>query len=637
MSCSLSAPLRCVLLRALAPLMAAATPVFAQSLFPPPDSMNDFSDTMLETPDTSMTIQPGDPSDPPYIDDNVTPDPNFVQPQEPYSPDLPDTVNSYEGPVGVTGIFNGNVTTGCSYDPLTGSAHRAIDDIVVPGSIGKYPLKMTRYYNSRQQYYASTAIGLSPGWAHEYSWLVWANGHKVVSPHGNVYDDSCGGPVGVSESWESHTSAGTGTWRLADGGRVHFDNYSVTYIEDPFGQRTRIAYNQSGPQIGQRVKVTEPGGRCLWFIYGDQNQGQYQGQQWGDGTWLVTRVEAYDIDGSPGTPNHPSGHLIDWVNYTYQVYEPINPPRTQRKQKMLRRVDYSDGTSYALYDYRTDNVPEYPTHKMYPVLQRCDDVRYNGPMRTIRYEYETGSHGRIINEKYPNVRAVSAITPGAGDSFTETRGDGQTRSFTYSHLMHCVGDDCDDPCAAYGESEPHNRMLDHYTDFQGHTTQLGYDQTTWYITSVSDANQHLTTYERGPAPPTGIGEIKKIIHHPDNSYIQYTYSDRGHYITSIEDENHKITTLHRDGQNRIQQIDYPTDTNTPPSNEGFIYNGSGQVLYHLLRNGAWESFAYDTRGLLIDNGNPNWAAPLVEMNLTPIMTTIPPPTESPAGLIGSRK
>ena len=126
---------------------------------------------------------------------------------------------NYEGPVGVTGIFNGNVTTGCSYDPLTHSAHRGIDDIVVPGSIGKYPLKMTRYYNSRQQYYALNAIGLGPGWSHEYSWLVWAAGHKVVSPHGNVYDDSCGPPIGVSEFWEGNRGE---TWRLADGGKSPF-------------------------------------------------------------------------------------------------------------------------------------------------------------------------------------------------------------------------------------------------------------------------------------------------------------------------------------------------------------------------------------------------------------------------------
>ncbi len=68
-----------------------------------------------------------------------------------FAPPLFGQGTNYEGPVGVAGIFNGNITTGCSYDPLTHSAHRAIDDIVVAGSIGKYPLKMTRYYNSRAQ------------------------------------------------------------------------------------------------------------------------------------------------------------------------------------------------------------------------------------------------------------------------------------------------------------------------------------------------------------------------------------------------------------------------------------------------------------------------------------------------------
>ena len=42
---------------------------------------------------------------------------------------------------GITGIFNGNVTTGCSYDPLTGNAKRVVTDLVVPGSVGKYPSK----------------------------------------------------------------------------------------------------------------------------------------------------------------------------------------------------------------------------------------------------------------------------------------------------------------------------------------------------------------------------------------------------------------------------------------------------------------------------------------------------------------
>ncbi len=314
--------------------LLATTPgqLFGQN-FPAPGGMNEFSNVIIEQPNTAMVIEPGVPADTPYTDAAVTGDPAASPPPEAFAPELPETVTTYEGPVGVTGIFNGNVTTGCSYDPLGHSAHRSIDDIVVPGAIGKYPLKMTRYYNSRQQYYAAPgAIGLSPGWSHEYSWLLWGNGYKVVSPHGNVSDFVCGPPVGVSDCWDDgiqgqHQSGGT--WRLADGGKVVFSNGHVTDIYDPYGQRTRIAYNSSGPQIGQRVKVTEAGGRCLWFIYGEQNQGN----GWGDGTWLLTRVEAYDSDGSPGSPTHPNGNLTDWVHYSYQTYRSHHPRDNRSKTK----------------------------------------------------------------------------------------------------------------------------------------------------------------------------------------------------------------------------------------------------------------------------------------------------------------
>ena len=218
--------------------------------------------------------------------------------------------NTYEGPVGVTGIFNGNVTTGCSYDPLTHSEHREVTDMIVPGSIGKYPLKMTRYYNSRAQYYALNAIGLSPGWASEYSWLLYTAGERVVSPHGNVYDFHCGPPVGVSEAWDDgiqgpHPSGGA--WRLADGGKVHFNGGQVDYIEDPYGLRTTIEYVN-----GRRWRVTEPGGRCLVFTYGPAQDP--------DGTLLLTKVEAYD---------YYNGHRIDWVSYSYTSTPSggSNPPR----------------------------------------------------------------------------------------------------------------------------------------------------------------------------------------------------------------------------------------------------------------------------------------------------------------------
>ena len=506
--------------------------------------------------------------------------------------------NNYEGPVGVTGIFNGNVTTGCSYDPLTHSAHREVTDIVVPGSIGKYPLKMTRYYNSRSQYYALNAIGLSPGWSHEYSWLLWAAAHKVVSPHGNLYDDSCGSPVGVSEYWEGNRGE---TWRLADGGRVHFSGGQVDYIEDPYGLRTTIDY-----QNGRRWRVTEPGGRCLIFTYGPAQDR--------DGTQMLTKVEAYD---------YYNGHRIDWVSYTYQDYNPVDPlPQGRQPKMMLRRVTYSDGTS-ATYDYTYDNVAENGTsHKMYPLLQRSDDVRYSGPMRTIVYDYQNGGpHGAITAEKYPGV-AVSEIqqAPGDQDSFIETRGDGPSRRFTYTHFTRCQGNECG--CNDYDNNNPPQQMLKQYTDFQGHMTQLDYDANNnkWYVNSVTDANSHTTYYTRGSAPPNGIGEITQI-KHPDNSTINYAYTDHGHYLVQITDERGNKTVHTRDANtHKILQTDYVdvNNNNTLLARETFSYcdqadsqcsnNPLGQIKTHRLKNGAYVHYRYDSRGLLIDKWEPTWTA-----------------------------
>src|SRR5690348_7075455 len=73
-------------------------------------------------------------------------------------------------PVGVTGAFEGVITTGSGYNVLNHNARRQIDDIVVPGSIGKYPLRMTRYYNSR-----SYTAGVGAGWSHEYQWEASAS------------------------------------------------------------------------------------------------------------------------------------------------------------------------------------------------------------------------------------------------------------------------------------------------------------------------------------------------------------------------------------------------------------------------------------------------------------------------------
>jgi len=53
-----------------------------------------------------------------------------------------------DNPTGPSGQFNGNITTGCSYDPYTGNATRTITDIVVAGAVGDYGLSFSRTSNS---------------------------------------------------------------------------------------------------------------------------------------------------------------------------------------------------------------------------------------------------------------------------------------------------------------------------------------------------------------------------------------------------------------------------------------------------------------------------------------------------------
>src|SRR5438270_6295095 len=116
-----------------------------------------------------------------------------------------------DNPTGVAGTFNGNITTGCSYDPNTGNAMRVVDDIVVPGTVGAYPLKWTRFFNSHLTYSNSNIGGR---WRFSYLDYGSPSGtSNATFPDGRVLSDD----YGVEEH--------LGTWNgktaifMADGGK----------------------------------------------------------------------------------------------------------------------------------------------------------------------------------------------------------------------------------------------------------------------------------------------------------------------------------------------------------------------------------------------------------------------------------
>ena len=429
-----------------------------------------------------------------------------------------------DNPTGVSGIFNGNVTTGGSYDPFTGNAMRVVDDIVVPGTLGTYPLKWTRYWNSRgpDRYHPG-------GWRYSYiSYAFDADRAFYTFPDGRVISFDEGEAPGIEERCDS-----TGI-TLADGGRVIFQatpapppgwgTYQlVSQIIDPYGNITDIEYGDPN-KIYRATKIKEPkaagaqsdvGRRYLQITYNASDE--------------VTRVEAYD--GVSSTPTQSVDYI--WADF------PLDSPANQTDT--LNHVSYSDGTSadyqYRQIAYAPSAITQPPTDPWHaPALFTCDDTRFAGPMRQISYQYD--GHPRMVSENHAirdsggNLIAgevVSSIT-GAGQQTStpvETRGDGATRTFTYG-------------------GPGSGGKLSQVTDFLGHPTNIGYGSDPNYpgeggfITSVTDPNGHKTSYERHNTPSSW--GITKITHEVDGSTILQSFTDPAnpYYLASRTDElNHK--------------------------------------------------------------------------------------------------
>jgi RHS repeat-associated protein len=501
-----------------------------------------------------------------------------------------------DNPTGVTGDYNGNITTGGSYDPYTGNAKRFVTDLTVTGSIGSYPLKWTRVRNTRNGF-ASAQLGQGGAWRHSYEWSLWIrpltaetgnNNYDgpwgaVSYPDGRTMELRCETPYEYTQAsgFEPmdrlvHTGNGNFDLIMQDGGRVTFQHgagstsgsYSLTatQIVDPYGLTTLLTYDSAG----RLSTVTEPGGRYLQITYCNYSYSV----TWNNNTYnysvdVITKVEAF---AGPG-------QLTETVNYSY----------TQEYVEWIRyynltQVSYDDGT-HASYTY----YPSAPATLIGGRIHTCDDVRYAGAMSRIEYEYATpeensgGTVGQIKREKnltthqtvsevfYPPGSCCAPWYDPTPYQRTETRPDGATRSFQYG-----LG----------------NGELESYTDFKNQRSYIDYGGTPNginYLRIVTDALGHATSTEK-----EWVAGAVMAVNHPDGTSTHYTYSDAAnpYYMASRTDERGNTTSYVRDGSNRITRTDYPD-----LSYETFSYNGFGQVLTHLMTSGGTETFAFDTRGL----------------------------------------
>ncbi|HYR22270.1 MAG TPA: RHS repeat-associated core domain-containing protein [Chthoniobacterales bacterium] len=514
-----------------------------------------------------------------------------------------------DNPTGAAGEFNGQVTTGCSYDPYTGSAKRSVTDIVVAGGVGTYPLAFTRTSNSRYTMGLDDSgnglnsdFGGAGNWLHSYQWAIDAKGRQtsygkpksftVRYPDGRVvkFGSSAngdpyfrGGP-GVRDRlqvfWDSST-AGRAYLIMPDGGKVYF-TISITYsgtngswayytyqaqsISDPYGQTTTI----SGSPATGLVTITEPAGRWLKLYYTtitDSTNG------------FVSDVVINQVAASDGRS----------VQYSYVAYN---------GNTALDNVTYyGDPTLVASYTYQDDNTTGGGGD---PLLATCIDPMYAGPMWKIGYKFATGLnadgttsavYGQLLSENYFDGSTVGAAIStlsvnNTNKTRTETRGDGKTRTFTYGTTPLLTG----------------------WTDFKGNSASQTYDSN-GYINTVTDLNRHTTNFTKNAFTgglltatfPSTPGDT------PPNTprgVVSYTYgstscadannrdANNPYYVCTTTDEGWHVTSYLRDTSKRITQINYP-DGGT----ESFQYNSFGQVTSRTMRTGGVETLAYDFRGL----------------------------------------
>ena len=516
-----------------------------------------------------------------------------------------------DNPTGPCGQFNGNVTTGCSYDPYTANATRSITDVTVAGGTGAYPLAFTRTMTSRYITGLSTEFGPTGSWRHSYQWSIntettnggrpgryvvnYPDGRQITFSNTGSGDPDWRGQPGVRDRFEHLTATDTVNCKLVlpDGGKIWFQAYhpnnnankwafTLHAIVDPYGQTTSIWY---GTYLGQPIMsiqepVQGPTARWLHILYRtitDTSQGHY-------GDVVVDHIDASD------------GRV---VSYGYQAYVTPNGTRyTSLHQVRHFGVQWWD----SFYSYQNSNgrYPDgTPNPNDRPLIKTCIDPLFDGPTWMIAYSFPVANvYGKLESEKYydgQNIGAAVSTTSNPSQYVrTETRGDNPEgtgipqRTFTYNGTNNSP---------TYG--------LWKVTDFKGAIAKQTYSSSTGYLATTVDRENNTTTYQckwKGGAVNNITSATPGNVIPPGTpTVVDYRYGgdsgcsdpnnndpDNPYYVCNVING----PSYERFSSKQVKKITYPP-TQAGTATEEFTYNQFGQVRTHKMRNGYTESWTYD--------------------------------------------
>jgi YD repeat-containing protein len=559
-------------------------------------------------------------------------------------------------PTGDAGALKDKVETGCGYDPRTGNASRSITDLHVPGAVGENGLDFTRHWNSLQaqpEIPTSTPFGPA-GWTHSWNWSVHYDEEIIQAEEGGLQcfrlsltitfpdgretkyyidrgagthwgppyspQEACFSPGGtVSDHLCGMQADGKKFWLyLGDGGSVRFEEspslpwlptavvgYRATRMLDRHGLETNLFYDD----LGNLVRVTEPGGRSILITWG----------------YLPGRQDPVISKVSGGGP----ANIAQVVQYNYTLYAIAVPPPGNGGvySHALTGVNYGVGERSATYSYVL-----MPQDLIGLVLDEADDPRFMGPMKRIRYSYRgtwCGFGPQLDYYKAPPT-AITAEMNEQGIPVsqllidcpsghrTETNGRFVSRMFYYGRSApiepggHFVGD-----LQTGHWVPPEAGDFNHLSHHLVKITEFNPDGRQWedvpfhyqhykqaYPWRIFDPNGNITQVTTA----SGTGRTTEIWRRADNSKHKYNWSNPGaslardtmhipntlnHWLFSETDERNLTTTYTRDALRRVTDITYPDNTA-----EHFTYNEFNQIRTHTLANSTVMHYEYDSRGLL---------------------------------------
>lgn len=487
-------------------------------------------------------------------------------------------------------VIPGMISTaagGSGYDIQTGSIRRVVRDFQVTGSVGAYPLEMTRTYvdgvwsysfvwtadeKAEQQFLSSPNLDPTEG-RRQFLNVATPDGQALHFVANELL-------VGHPDSWplefgQTHDGIRVVVVRhpvsrrveslalhFVDGGYLLMEKcqdsgdlrkFRAIRLVDPFGIVTTFTYSSATAQIP--YQVTDASGRYLRFTATND--------------LYIDRVESSDEKSIQwATAGVSNGTLQYWdgTSATYTgAFIPANVPPDQATLRYVRFSDVRAESRMSNVEYVLGLIPYGTSTDIQTALAQTHPTKWE----VLRERHFTSStapdSGTLVSERNVLTRGqaieghIDVVPTGPATKVEEKRGDGPLRTFEFL---------------------PGGGRMISATDFLNNKTTFG----PWYSavpSEIQDARGNKTNLDSN-----SWGRISKITHpladgESARSFREYSWANR--FITGERDERGHWTYYDRDAQNRIWRIRYADG-----SQETFTYNALNQLTEHTLRNGAKE-------------------------------------------------